>query len=134
MSNDDFKQLVLNKVHLVTRYELDRRELHGLSANSAVDYVEHVGRELAVYLDTYMLGLREQIIDIDEKWPEDWWQAFRERWFPKWWLRRHPVRYKEVSVHQEIFKAVCPHTQAPPDSDACRIWFAEKAGLKKAPS
>lgn len=25
--------------------------------------------------------------------PSDWWQAFRERWLPKWWLNGHPVDY-----------------------------------------
>jgi hypothetical protein len=23
--------------------------------------------------------------------PVDWWQAFRERWLPKWWLAKYPV-------------------------------------------
>jgi len=25
--------------------------------------------------------------------PSNWWQAIRERWFPKWWLSRYPVGY-----------------------------------------
>ena len=35
------------------------------------------------------------------KWPRDWWQAFRERWCPRWWLARHPVLYhhKGFQVH-----------------------------------
>jgi hypothetical protein len=32
------------------------------------------------------------------KYPLDWWQAFRERWLPKFWLTRHPVRYHEWHV------------------------------------
>ena len=24
--------------------------------------------------------------------PADWWQSFKQRWFPKWLLRRFPVR------------------------------------------
>jgi hypothetical protein len=31
---------------------------------------------------------------VEVKWPADWWQALRERWFPSWWLRRWPVRYE----------------------------------------
>lgn len=27
------------------------------------------------------------------QWPATWWDAFKQRWFPKWWLRRWPVRY-----------------------------------------
>jgi len=34
------------------------------------------------------------------RYPVDWWQAVKERWFPPWLLRRYPVRYKEViAVH-----------------------------------
>jgi hypothetical protein len=25
--------------------------------------------------------------------PADWWEAFKERWAPKWFLRRYPVRF-----------------------------------------
>lgn len=32
------------------------------------------------------------------RYPRDWWQAFRERWFPRWWLRRWPVAYTVVDV------------------------------------
>ena len=30
---------------------------------------------------------------VEVKYPLDWWQSFKERWFPKWVLRRWPVRY-----------------------------------------
>ncbi len=39
--------------------------------------------------------------ELEERWPADWWQAFRERWFPAWWLRRWPVRYKSVSIKEK---------------------------------
>ena len=38
-------------------------------------------------------------------WPEDWWQAFRARWFPGWWLKRHPVRN---TVHTVNFRQMYP--------------------------
>lgn len=34
----------------------------------------------------------------DVSYPSDWWQAFRERWLPAWWLRRHPVRVTTRSL------------------------------------
>ena len=30
--------------------------------------------------------------------PADWWQAFKERWFPRWALKRWPVRRTFVNV------------------------------------
>jgi hypothetical protein len=32
------------------------------------------------------------------KYPLDWWQAFKERWFPKLFLRRWPVKYHTWKV------------------------------------
>ena len=28
------------------------------------------------------------------KFPKDWWEAFKERWFPKWLRRKYPVVYR----------------------------------------
>ena len=50
--------------------------------------------------DNILLGVRmrlrgyiwsEQVEVI--KYPADWWQALKARWFPKWALRRWPVDY-----------------------------------------
>ena len=32
------------------------------------------------------------------KWPKDWRQAFKERWFSKWMLKRWPVIYKTIKL------------------------------------
>jgi hypothetical protein len=32
------------------------------------------------------------------RWPADWWQAFKERWYPAWAKRRWPVRYNTHTV------------------------------------
>lgn len=42
--------------------------------------------------------------------PADWWQAFKERWACRWWKRKYPVKYKEVTLKikidlREIFDA-----------------------------
>lgn len=33
----------------------------------------------------------EPQLPIEIKYPSDWWQAFKQRWFPKWLLRKYPV-------------------------------------------
>ena len=57
----------------------------------------------------------EHIDDYQRRWPADWWQHFKERWFPAWALKRWPVRYdgfdiERIAVYPE-FKAVKPHQQ-----------------------
>lgn len=52
-------------------------------------------------------------------WPLDWWQAFRDRWFPSWWLRRWPVRMNTATVtiqeNVQVTEIVhmCPHIRVP---------------------
>jgi len=42
--------------------------------------------------------------------PYDWWEHFRERWAPKWWLRRHPVITRRIVIE---YYRVCPHADVP---------------------
>jgi hypothetical protein len=30
--------------------------------------------------------------------PEDWWQAFKERWFPDWLKEKYPIKYTKVVI------------------------------------
>jgi len=32
------------------------------------------------------------------EWPRDWWQAFKERWYPEWAKRRWPVEYERYVI------------------------------------
>lgn len=71
----------------------------------------HVGEmrdHLLLSLESYVLGQRQGRVDVEERWPADWWQAVRERWLPTWWLKKCPVRYKVISIHKDCWK-VCPH-------------------------
>ncbi len=34
--------------------------------------------------------------------PADWWQAFKERWFPDWLIKRYPIRYTDVVVSAKV--------------------------------
>jgi len=33
------------------------------------------------------------------RYPKDWWQAFKERWFPKGFKKWRPVEYKVIDVY-----------------------------------
>lgn len=56
------------------------------------------------------------------KQPADWWQAFRERWFPRGWLQAYPVRYSETRVCAEEF---LPYAPPLPDSHIIRRVYVE---------
>ena len=96
------------KRHLVTA----ARRLNLAEFCDTVDAEITIGyhaKELVMRLTGSVLADQFQKIDIEEKWPSDWRQAFKERWFPKFLLKRFPVQYKTVSVHREIAAKTCPH-------------------------
>ncbi len=56
--------------------------------------------EIAVRIAGYVWGEymgRETI-----RYPADWWQELKERWFPAWARRRWPVRYGEEMLNPNI--------------------------------
>lgn len=51
----------------------------------------------AFYLDQVCLHIRQEILGrqleyVDVRYPADWWQAFKDRWYPEWAKKRWPVR------------------------------------------
>ena len=43
-----------------------------------------------------------------ETYPSDWWQAFKERWFPPWLLSRYPVRYTDIIAEHRFPEMAIP--------------------------
>lgn len=87
-------------------------------------YATALAGTLVISLDSYVVGMPEERIVIREKWPKDWWQAFRERWFPAFWLRKRPVQYNEIDIDKTVFKRVCPHVRVR-DQDTHLQWLAK---------
>src|SRR3990172_2939900 len=54
---------------------------------------------------TFTMMLKGLTKDYDRvSWPADWWQAFKQRWFP-WWLKRQfPIR-----IEERVCGRFCPH-------------------------
>jgi hypothetical protein len=54
----------------------------------------------------------ESVRRQEVKYPRDWWQAFKERWFPKWLLEKYPVDYHivvlDVTAIYPDFKQAVP--------------------------
>ena len=71
----------------------------------------HIVDAIAIGIDTYVIGMPLERIVVNKRWPADWWQAFRERWCPKWWLSSWPVRYEEIHIDEQRYGRVCPHVR-----------------------
>lgn len=59
----------------------------------------------------------EQAQRQEVQYPANWWQAFKERWFPAWLLERWPVEHKK---HIFDVKCVYPNFRPSlPEQDYC---------------
>lgn len=51
------------------------------------------------------------------RWPRDAWEMFKDRWMPKWFTDRWPVRYAEREIKTTVnHYFVCPHLVTDPHS------------------
>ena len=70
-----------------------------------------------------MTGDCDRRIDIDEKIPDTWWDAFKLRWFPDWAQRKYPPKFRHICVHEKINLRVCPHHDSRATSNADHVEF-----------
>ena len=56
--------------------------------------------------------------------PRDWWQHFKDRWFPGWLLERFPVRHRAIDIETKVYR-VCGHTPAQSTPDFLRFMVTE---------
>lgn len=68
------------------------------------------------FLNQFVLSIRRDIMGrtierVCVKYPRDWKEAVKERFAPKWFLARRPVRYRERVV--EVME-LCPDIPIPP--------------------
>lgn len=75
--------------------------------------LDEAANELVLTLYAHLYGHEGNRVQVNECWPADWWEAFKDRWFPEWALDRWPVRYKRIIIDQPIYSGVCPHIDAP---------------------
>ncbi len=71
---------------------------------------------LRMYVRGHVWGEAESVRRQEVSYPADWWQAFKARWFPRWLLRRFPVRHRTVVLD---VRAIYPEFRpALPDQEA----------------
>ncbi len=102
------RSAVFEKIRMYAEQSL-ALEYPGVLQNMEMEArVDHMTRRLVLSLRSVCCGKTVERIDVEAKYPADWWEAFKERWFPKWALQRWPVKYKTISVHRDVVR-VCPH-------------------------
>lgn len=65
--------------------------------------------QIALQVTRSFAAVGRQMVSVHRSWPATWWDAFKERWFPGWWLRRWPAEYQKLDIERLVYAAVCPH-------------------------
>jgi len=98
IGHNGFERLVPTEVFQV------KRSVH--HANQAMDMLEELHMHNIEQYKDQMLQRMVYTLKADVygnviesiKFPKDWKQVFKERWFPQWLLKRYPVEYKEYTL------------------------------------
>jgi hypothetical protein len=109
---------------LLERRKFDVIELVDQFAVNALTYTEEVCHDL---FGSMMHRLHASIYgrDMDKvvvEWPKDWREHFKQRWFPKWAVKRWPVKMaQKVIVASEYY----PMISAPRERHTVRIYIKD---------
>jgi hypothetical protein len=98
MSIFNVERVPLEVEHLIRKFSQDM----GISRDNIAIYsmTETIyGIERAMYEIRVSLA-SEQLKEY--RYPSDWKQAFKERWFPKWLLKKYPVKY-DVLIPKALY-------------------------------
>ena len=90
-----------------------------------------VHEEIVYKLSTYILGLQAEKIVWHVSYPQDWWEALKERFAPSWLRKRYPVKYTERHFEERKYAKVCPHLTCDPEKDHVRFFYTEKIEVEE---
>jgi hypothetical protein len=110
LTTESLNTVMLEKIHIYSRANIGRSCLMDMKGTSYIDFIT---QDMILQLEAYVLGRKETIKTF--VYPVDWWQAVRQRWAPKWWLKRYPVINTTETVDVEAvwptFKVAIPDHQ-----------------------
>jgi len=82
----------------LTRDALETAEMYNVTVKMITDQVKD---RFLLDMDAFFLG--EHVSDHLITYPEDWWQAFKDRWFPDWLIKKYPIK---LTVHKFEYKMI----------------------------
>jgi len=110
------ESLVLERIKFHMQAFIDEQMIDQ-SVISVSSWMDREMESIGIRFTAKIFGreVNQEIVDVMyEDVPTDWWQHFRMRWFPGWWIRRWPVvtrQIKTAETHRRVH--VCPHLEGP---------------------
>ncbi len=97
-----FKKVSTEVIRMAVQSHLSRHCLENLRFDTKA-MIDNITGDMVFQLVAGISGKQEK---TEVSYPADWWQALRQRWFPRWWLKRHPVQFKRIVT---TTTHLCPH-------------------------
>lgn len=110
--NDDF----IKKFHFDVMQFTSQQMISEYAIRSAITldvFKEDVSRHLVAQLTMYCVTKEQnqEKMQGSVSYPSTWWQFFKRRYFPKWWLKKYPVKVTRINYDMmRVFK-ICPHIE-----------------------
>jgi len=126
-ANDEYSPK-LNKVELefldfYVREAIDVEKIALYKTGTRVFYEE---RFYAMVLEMKACVLHEPQDEYVISWPENWWEHFKDRWFPKWAKKKWPIKREahriKISLLYPKFKISLPDEYKNPRVDIQKCW------------
>lgn len=73
------------------------------------DLADYTAAGLVAQLEAFLYG-EEASHSVQFSAPADWWQHFKDRWFPHWLRKRFPVQYRTQTTTMHAAK-LFPHAK-----------------------
>lgn len=95
---NDLKEIYLEKIKLYFERKISAENL--LNDAKCKIYKEKISQDFIISIKDYLLG--ERLFPNIIKYPLNWWEAFKERWFNKFLLKKYPIKYKTIEINATI--------------------------------
>lgn len=116
------KKLRFQLSRIIHKEFLEELELDGRLERWFDDYVTG----LALSLRSQIWAEKVEEVSHTFRTPKTWWEHTKERWFPKWYLKKWPVRYDVTDVRLKRY-ATFPELKLCKDyEDQPIIWYEAK--------
>lgn len=113
-----FSEIELEKIKLVFAEKVSN-ELLGAVIDLGDQNDDFIRNMTTLRIQGYLWGESGESQTI--RYPATWWDAFKERWSPKWLTDRYPVLYRE---HEITLKTLYPNFRISMPSEAHVLKYA----------
>jgi hypothetical protein len=118
LSDEQVTQIVLERVKKHFGHRISIRDLE------IRQHYDYIADEIVLMMKHQMLGTRRTEKKTYAH-PDSWWQWFKQDTFPRWLLKKYPVRMKTVIV-QETYEKYCTHISSKGrDDDYLRFFLID---------